>query len=150
MVNSCKSTQAVVTQSKIWIISFHCHVKCKQEALTVNPLGQTLEYARNQQNMPILNRTHLLRKQTNKHFTCNAYKPQKNKFKVGIHTLMATKLGELSTSTGAFGKNWICPSSLASNWKMTSSCPTFVKLNLFPSKGCRTLSTRNSVGLFLR
>jgi len=62
MVNSCKSTQAVVTQSKIRIISFHCHVKCKQEALTVNPLGQTLKYAWNQQNMPILNRTHLLRK----------------------------------------------------------------------------------------
>lgn len=66
------------------------------------------------------------------------------------HTLMATTLGELAASIGAFGKNWISPSSLASNWKITSSCPTLVKLNLDPSKGCSTLSTLNSVGLFLR
>lgn len=68
----------------------------------------------------------------------------------GQLTLMATTLGEFSTSTGALGMNWTSPSSLASNWKSTSSCPTFVKLNLLPSNGCSTLSTRNSVGLFFR
>jgi hypothetical protein len=33
MVNSCKSTQAVVTNSKIWIVRFRCHVTCNQESI---------------------------------------------------------------------------------------------------------------------
>jgi hypothetical protein len=37
------------------------------------------------------------------------------KIKSDKHTLMATKLGEFSTSIGALGKNWASPSVLASN-----------------------------------
>ena len=48
MVNGGKSTQAVITQTEIWISSFGCHVKCKQEALVINFLGQTLENPGNQ------------------------------------------------------------------------------------------------------
>ena len=43
MVNGCKSTQAIVTQSEVWIPSFSCHVKCKQEAITINPLRQAIQ-----------------------------------------------------------------------------------------------------------
>lgn len=60
MVNGGKCTQAVVTQSEVWISCFISHVKREQEALSVNPLRQALEDLRDKKHMTILNRANLL------------------------------------------------------------------------------------------
>jgi len=61
MIDSGKSTQAVVTESEVWISSLSSHVNCKQKAFVIDPLRQAVKNTRNQQHMAILYRTNLLK-----------------------------------------------------------------------------------------
>lgn len=61
VVDGSKSTKTIVTHTEIRTPRFRCHVKCKQEAFTVNPLWQALKNSRDQKDMPIFNRTDLLK-----------------------------------------------------------------------------------------
>ena len=63
MVDSGKSTQAVVTESEVRISSFGSHVKCKQKAFVIDPLRQAVKNTRNQQHVTILDWTNLLKRQ---------------------------------------------------------------------------------------
>lgn len=146
MVDGCKCTQAIVTQPEVGVSGFCSHVERKQEAILVNPLRQAFKNPRDQQDMSILNRTNLYI-YTQQKLTVRYYKFHQNAFmkyfeqdkpKKQRRTLIATTLGEFSTSIGAFGKNWTSFSMLGLNWKRISSCPTLVKLNLFSSKAAKS------------
>lgn len=59
MVDGGKGTQAVVAEPEVRACCFSRHVERKQEALRIDSLRQTVEHAGDQQNMAILNWTHL-------------------------------------------------------------------------------------------
>lgn len=60
VVDGGKCTQAVVSQTEIWIPCFHSHVKRKQKAFSVNPLRQALKDPWDKKHMPIFDRANLL------------------------------------------------------------------------------------------
>lgn len=60
MIDSGKSTQTIVTHSKIRISSFFSHMHSKQEAVMVNPLRQAIQDTGDEKDMSILKRAHLI------------------------------------------------------------------------------------------
>lgn len=59
VIDSGKGTQTIVADSKEGVCSFFSKEKCKQKAIMVNPLRQTIQDTGYKKHVAILNRTHL-------------------------------------------------------------------------------------------
>lgn len=59
VIDGGKGTQTIVADSKEGVCSFFSKEKCKQKAIMVNPLRQTIQDTGYKKHVTILNRTHL-------------------------------------------------------------------------------------------
>lgn len=67
MIDGGKRTQAIVTKPEVRATSLGCHLQCKQEALWINPLRQTVQNTRNEKHMSIFNWAYLQKPLQKKH-----------------------------------------------------------------------------------